>query len=300
LVVPEDSEGYCQAFLSSDDQLVEFFFKYGFAVIRDVLSPEKVQTSVQEVWKILKSKGADPDPKTWLNAKWKEIYETGYNLRRGFLGFDQAVSTDAFHNIQSPAMHEAYAKVFNQQNLWAKMDRYGVMRPTKGIISGEEKIDKPDWKTESNWIHWDQNPWDEPDFCRIQGLLALTNHTKESGGFHCIPGFPAHFNKWAELNKIKRASGCLVDFPDKDPARNGIQKITMRPGSVLMWDSRLPHGNWPNNSSEWRMVQYTGLFPVPDDERFHDIRRVPPRPLLPCGSLWVGAAQPFPQSLDQL
>ena len=44
LVVPEDEEGYCQSFLSSDDALVEFFFKYGFAVIRDVLSPEKVKS----------------------------------------------------------------------------------------------------------------------------------------------------------------------------------------------------------------------------------------------------------------
>ncbi len=30
----------------------------------------------------------------------------------------------------------------------------------------------------------------------------------------------------------------------------------MRPGSLLIWDSRIPHGNYPNESSQFRMVQY--------------------------------------------
>lgn len=45
-------------------------------------------------------------------------------------------------------------------------------------------------------------------------------------------------------------------------------------GSLLLWDSRTPHGNWPNESSQWRMVQYTGMFPAPDDQRLQARRSV--------------------------
>ena len=32
-------------------------------------------------------------------------------------------------------------------------------------------------------------------------------------------------------------------------------QISMRAGSLLVWDSRLPHGNYPNESDKFRMVQ---------------------------------------------
>ena len=37
----------------------------------------------------------------------------------------------------------------------------------------------------------------------------------------------------------------------------------MRPGSVCLWDSRTPHGNFPNSSERWRLCQYLGLHPAP-------------------------------------
>jgi len=156
-----------------------------------------------------------------------------------------------------------------------KFDRYGLMRPTLIEINGEV-IQKPDWKTESNWIHWDQNPWLEPDFCRVQSLITFSDHTDSSGGFHCIPGFPKIFQKWAVEQSKSRTSGCLVDVPPDDPIRKYISKVTMRPGSLLIWDSRLPHGNWPNESKSFRMVQYTGMFPVPtwEDEDIFRYRKM--------------------------
>jgi len=45
----------------------------------------------------------------------------------------------------------------------------------------------------------------------------------------------------------------------------------MRPGSLLMWDSRTPHGNFPNESSDFRIVQYTGMFPVPWKDADFDV-----------------------------
>jgi len=49
----------------------------------------------------------------------------------------------------------------------------------------------------------------------------------------------------------------------------------MRKGSILLWDSRLPHGNWPNDSKEFRIVQYTGMYPVPvwENEKTFSFRK---------------------------
>jgi len=33
----------------------------------------------------------------------------------------------------------------------------------------------------------------------------------------------------------------------------------MRPGSLLIWDSRTPHGNYPNEGFDWRMVMYVTM-----------------------------------------
>jgi len=281
--VPFDESGYCESFLSSDSKLIDFFWKYGFVVVRDAITEEQIQDSVNHIWGLMEKAGASRNPQDWLKTNWVKVFQSNYNLRRGFLGFDRAVDAPGLHNIQSPPIYEAFSKIFNQKNLWAKLDRYGVMRPTKGIpdppqiwdpFCGDKKVDKPDWKTESNWIHWDQNPWSEPLFCRVQALLTLTDHNQTSGGFHCIPGFSGHMETWAKQNSKLKHSSCLIDFPATDPIRQYIIRITMRPGSLLMWDSRTPHGNWPNDSDKWRMVQYTGMCPTPDDRRIQDHRKM--------------------------
>ena len=97
--------------------------------------------------------------------------------------------------------------------MYAKLDRYGLMRPTKG---------RPQFKTEKGFVHWDQNPLSEPNFSRIQGFISnntfnflfpffkktlfyrnkgvmtLSEHTPTSGGFHVVPGFVKHFENYAQ------------------------------------------------------------------------------------------------------
>lgn len=130
------------------------------------------------------------------------------------------------------------------------------MRPTVFNLE-ETTIEKPEWKTQSNWCHWDQNPWIEPHFARIQALVAISNHTKTSGGFHCLPGFHQKFGAYAAAHLADRREGDLIDVAD-ECLKQKLCKVTLRPGSLLIWDSRLPHGNWPNNDESFRMVFYMG------------------------------------------
>jgi len=183
--------------------------------------------------------------------------------RKVFLGSNLAVSPAAWNNRQNPNIYKAFCAIFKQKDLWVKLDRYGFMRPTRQLISGDKTVDKIDWETSHNWVHWDQNPWLEPEFCRIQAIIAITDQTNISGGFHCIPGFTHHWKTWANKNKEYRSFDCLVNFSDSDIKEKYTTRIFMRKGSILMWDSRTPHGNYPNESNGFRIVQYTGMFPVP-------------------------------------
>jgi hypothetical protein len=42
-----------------------------------------------------------------------------------------------------------------------------------------------------------------------------------------------------------------------------VQKVPMRASSLLIWNSELPHCNYTNDSSRFRMVQYVKCFPTP-------------------------------------
>jgi len=45
-------------------------------------------------------------------------------------------------------------------------------------------------------------------------------------------------------------------FAKTDPVIQYIQKCPIRAGGLLIWDSRLPHNNYPNDSERPRIVQY--------------------------------------------
>lgn len=114
-------------------------------------------------------------------------------------------------------------------------------------------------------MHWDANPWAEPNFARMQGILLLSDHRENSGGFHCIPGFHKVYQEYAAHYAALKKSGVLIDLPcAADKAF--VQKITAPAGCFIIWDSRLPHGNYPNSSGAFRLVHYLTLHPAPADD----------------------------------
>jgi len=272
--VPFDDEGFVKSFditADSIDEVRDFFGTYGFVVIRDVIEQELVAEIEDDIWSLVENlsqkRFSRDDPKSWIeNEKvWLGLYGSSYNAKKGFIGM-VSLQNSAFKVRQHPNVYALYRALYGREEMHAKWDRFNFMRPTKGIKVGDTLVDRPDWKTEP-FIHWDQNPWDEPEFCRIQGVLAISEHNSTSGGFHCVPGFPPHFKEWAELNKSKRDVGSLIDMNEPKTEAKAV-RITMRKGSICCWDSRTPHGNWPNDNDKPRMVLYTALFPIPHDEKY--------------------------------
>jgi len=169
------------------------------------------------------------------------------------------------------------------------------MRPTKLILDNGEIINKSEWKTMENWLHWDLNPWtfetsaagyipnpnrevspQNPVWgtTRVQGLLNFLDCPEENGGYHTVPGFNQRFFDWArdnEHHKTEFKGRNFVDVPVDDLIRKEIVKIPMRAGSLFIWNSQLPHGNYPNDSHKFRMVQYIKMIPADNDGQFHPV-----------------------------
>jgi hypothetical protein len=145
-----------------------------------------------------------------------------------------------------------------------RLGRWGVMRPT--LLPGG----RPEWGTETGWLHFDHSVYARPRFNHIQALLTLTHQTAASGGLLAVPGFHRRFCAWRDTHPVGSVltdAGRVVDaafgaqcpfpFPRDDPAYSEALRIVAPAGSLVLWDSRIPHANFPNSSgTELRVVAY--------------------------------------------
>jgi len=258
--VASDEQGYCVSF--APDQLAEieaFFLENGFVVVRDAVPDELRAQVVADLWKAAGFEDGQPpsdlDAVDWTNDVYRSLYNTG----KGFVGSRPCVGQAPTAVRERPELVRVFQRLLHQDALYAKFDRYGLMRPTDR---------HPEWKTDRGFVHWDQNPTLEPRFARVQGVVALTEHTSTSGGFWAIPKFCGErYTRWAATFPRTTDDGMLIDVTDNCLRHRHAQKITMRAGSICIWDSRTPHGNWPNEgTAEWRCCFYLTYFCQPESE----------------------------------
>eukprot|EP01102_Stenamoeba_stenopodia_P021508 TRINITY_DN8692_c0_g1_i1.p1 TRINITY_DN8692_c0_g1~~TRINITY_DN8692_c0_g1_i1.p1 ORF type:complete len:390 (-),score=63.80 TRINITY_DN8692_c0_g1_i1:131-1300(-) len=170
-------------------------------------------------------------------------------------------------------------------------------------VNGKITVQRPKWKTSDKWLHWDLNPWypfisdnvtssedeinqrrpkyDFPTafivenndartatYRRVQGLIALADTREEDGGFQTVPGFLHHLSEWADATRElaeKNNKTFFVSVPKNHPIVENTRKIPMKKGSLLIWDSRMPHSNYPNSSNHFRACQYIKMFAASPD-----------------------------------
>jgi ectoine hydroxylase-related dioxygenase (phytanoyl-CoA dioxygenase family) len=301
--LPVDSDGFIVAFnVEQEEEILTFFEKHGVVVVANVLTEQQCERSVDDVWAFLQEL-QNPDiqrdkPETW-NSKWPRF------SHMGILGNERWLYPQACDNRQNPNIYKVFQTLFGDHELMVNITRAGLMRPTKDIYfpSLNKTEDREQWKTMSNWLHMDMNPLtgrattfgyehvaerhcqpsqdpltaqNQPTnngmrARKLQAVLALVDCRKEDGGFHAVPGFQHYIATWAKENEkvcLRSNYGgdpTTVQIPPDDPIREHIQCMPIRKGSLLVWDSRLPHGNYPNNSNQMRIIQYLHMAPVADE-----------------------------------
>jgi ectoine hydroxylase-related dioxygenase (phytanoyl-CoA dioxygenase family) len=108
-------------------------------------------------------------------------------------------------------------------------------------------------------IHWDYDPWN-PEMRVFQGVVALTDTDANQGGFRCVPLLYQERDTWLRAPMLDHGSA-------KNWLANNIEgceivNVLAQTGDLIVWDSRLPHGNSKNASSEPRIAFYVMMAPM--------------------------------------
>ena len=236
-------------------KIKKYFKEYGYVVITNVINDQEIENTINEICSHPALLGEYnfnlKDPSSWDKP---HIAEYGFvDVNQGHSqGHSQNELEHAWYNRQHPKVVSSFQNILDTQEIVVNEDRFAVMRPTK--VNSE-------WKTLDSWLHWDKNPWAYPEFSTVQGLLTLTEHTKESGGFCCIPKFHLKLKEWTENNldykhKDHNETNPIVDFPQEEHNTQDVKKILAPAGSLIIWDSGLPHCNYPNDGYDFRIAQY--------------------------------------------
>lgn len=259
-----------------DKAILEAVEKDGYCVVTDVLSREEVFEMSDEVWSSanLLGKFDRHDSTTWGDPSWPQ-QAGGRNFLQSRNVFQDAISWDLDGNERLLHLQQLLYK--EQAIMRCGNGRLGVMRPTR---------EHPEWQTESSWLHWDQNPWTQPGFYKIQCIVCLTDSTATCGGFACVPGFHKRFRQWGQENPmgtlmvneklIDETYGDAQPFPvpSDDPCQCQVVRVLAPAGSAILWDSRIPHQNFPNTDDKaFRIVHYCNMK-VWDEESARERRQL--------------------------
>ena len=105
----------------------------------------------------------------------------------------------------------------------------------------------------------------------MQAILTFTNASVTDGGFHVVPGFhremegvAAQIMAMDSMDREMLVRSDMFNLPSviMDQLRERLVKVPVAAGSLVVWDSRLPHWNHPNHSPHFRVVQYLRMMPV--------------------------------------
>lgn len=238
------------------------------------------------------------DETTWGNEQWPaEVCRNGGFVGRFpyWKRVKKLESTgvrsqpQAWRNRENPRVHAVFATLLRSRRLWVSVDRYGVMRPARLRHQRDDAQENAaqilaERQTKKQWLHWDLSPFhfgtsaagfapaplaaeDAARYgsLRVQALLALVDCPEANGGFHCVPRFTGdRFFAWAEQHRESYgaqpevASRNFIEVPEDDPMRAEVTRVPVKAGSLLVWNSQLPHGCapalWLLSCGLWRLT----------------------------------------------
>jgi hypothetical protein len=224
-----------------------FFADQGYVIARNVVPKEDCDAVIDALWEFLGLNRSDPDD--WYRLPLKpggmiEMYQ------------HQA----EWNNRQNPRLYEAFCEIRSADKLCVSIDRVGMKLPYNPA--------HPDYD-HKGFIHWDVDTANLPVPFGVQGVLCLTDTTADMGGFQCIPGFHKNLEEWIATQPADRNT--------RQPDMTGLTAVPIpaQAGDLIIWNSRLAHGNGRNLSERPRYSQYISMFPaerLTEEEREHRIR----------------------------
>eukprot|EP01113_Clastostelium_recurvatum_P011523 TRINITY_DN15884_c0_g2_i1.p1 TRINITY_DN15884_c0_g2~~TRINITY_DN15884_c0_g2_i1.p1 ORF type:complete len:390 (-),score=48.27 TRINITY_DN15884_c0_g2_i1:44-1213(-) len=314
-IVPRDDDNYTVSFEVKDlhndgevEKVREFFSRYGFVVVKDVLSQKECNDTLNEIYQILEhpisspsssssSSGSDGggggggvfdrhNVNTWHHWPPASLEQYGSPQRAPIF------KPQFLRNRTHPNVYDVFRTILREDDLLVNHDRCCLFRPTTSFISsGHPHHPESSWITKPN-LHLDMNPWawlgdgeecrrtldsltyeklndfihenNQPshtDGIQLQGVLNLYDNMDEDGGFHCVAGFLHFFEEY--FSKLPpNMETASYNWQTRDPLFSQATRVTMRAGSMVVWDQRMPHGSLPNKGGRIRSAQFIKMFPT--------------------------------------
>jgi len=221
---------------------VDYLDEHGYVVIANALSQMQANQALWLTWEFLEALGTGIDrfdPTTWRDDRWPVAVHGGIIPSQG-IGHSAA----QWFIRSVPAVKQAFAAVWNDDDLLVSFDGMALWRPSS--------ID-PTWQTNrgGSWLHVDQHPLGRPGKQCVQGAVSLLATDPAVGGNILIPGSHRWFhdipNRYPD--RLARIDSTIdhFRFPADDPLLAETPPIMchMEPGDLLLWDSRTVHCSSP-------------------------------------------------------
>ncbi|MFE2293198.1 phytanoyl-CoA dioxygenase family protein [Streptomyces sp. NPDC059452] len=233
----------------------------GYVIVRRAVTPETVAALTAGLHSFLDTRPEDPS--TWTSP------HTGNERLPGHSGLVEMYSHQAQWDIrQTPRVYEAFADVWDLDELWVTIDYANVNPPNRGARAFD------------GFVHWDVDTSADPLPVRCQGVLSLTEGDEEVGGFQCVPEIFAEWEKRVSRQPAGRDpfTPDITGYPVTTPE--------VAPGDLIVFNGLLPHGVPPNVSERRvRMAQYLTMAPAREENAgLREVRvrfwrdRIPPHP----------------------
>ncbi len=218
------------------------FDTHGYVILRNAVPQENLDAVLALIEKYT---GIDlADPEAWYH---------GTHPPHGNGMIELYQSQALWDNRQFPRVHQAFAELSGTEKLWVTMDRVNLKAP---IHPNHPENDH------QGFIHWDIDSSEEKQAFFVQGVLCLTDTTKEMGGFQAVPDLYRTWDTWVKTQPADRDPR----RPDLEALkRDGLEVVPIpaNAGDLIIWNSMLAHGNGQNVSNRPRLAQYLTMFAAP-------------------------------------
>ena len=214
----------------------------GYVVIANALSPTEADQALNLTWEYLEGLGTGvdrTDVSTWGDDQWPINVHGGIVPSQGI-----GQSAPQWFIRSAPAVKQAFAAVWDDDDLLVSFDGMALWRPTD--------VD-PAWATDRGgaWLHIDQHPISRPGLQCVQGAVTLTATSADIGGNIVVPGshkwfadIPVRYGD--RLARIPETQDHFR-FPTDDPQLQDTPPLMahMEAGDMMLWDSRTVHCSSP-------------------------------------------------------
>eukprot|EP01126_Amoeba_proteus_P063418 TRINITY_DN8741_c0_g1_i4.p1 TRINITY_DN8741_c0_g1~~TRINITY_DN8741_c0_g1_i4.p1 ORF type:complete len:286 (+),score=41.29 TRINITY_DN8741_c0_g1_i4:78-935(+) len=214
-----DLEGEWPSFLDNN----------GYVVIKAVADPQQVATAIDLFWKHFEdSKGISRDNMdSWKG--WKTD-------RRGIVTNAGVIQcAGAWYVRGLPKVKTAFSRIWQTDDLIVSMDSLILWKPW---------WHDREWTPITEGLHVDQNPFQKPNKCCIQGMLPLYDVTEEIGGLEVVP--MSHSPERQDLLRSTcswmKGIGDFCMIPGRKNLIEGRKLLLAQAGDLILWDSRTIHG----------------------------------------------------------